>query len=787
MNILSSWLREWISPDVSDELLAEQLTMAGLEVDGIEPVAPAFTNVVVGHVVQCEKHPDADKLNLCQVDVGQSENLQIICGAKNVAKGLKVITATVGAVLPGNFKIKKAKLRGVESYGMICSESELGMSDSSDGIAELDADAPIGVNIREYLNLDDNVIELDITPNRGDCFSILGVAREVSANYNMPFTMPSCEVSGSGESGIKASVSNTKACPKYLTRTVNGIDNTVATPKWMVDKLTRSGQALHSVVVDITNYVLLELGQPMHAFDLSKVSGAINVRNANSGEKIELLNETTVVLNDDTLIITDDNQPLAIAGVMGGMGSSTQSDSVDILLESAFFEPVSIAGKARNYGLHTESSLRFERGVDFNITEVAMDRATQLIIDICGGQASDVSACVDENALPVLEPITITQDKIQKVLGFELDSNWIEEKFVNLDFNITEKSNDSWTIIPPSFRFDIRISADLIEELARLYGYDKLPVQKLSLDANINVIKEADVDKYDLMQALVGRGYQEVITYSFVSEKYQDLVDPDAKKITLSNPISADMSTMRSSLWAGLLQTVESNQRRGHANARFFEIGLCFGGVHADEQANKLAGIVAGNRFEAQWSGDAQALDFFDAKADLESVLAFTNAQFDFEAAEHPALQKGQSAKIMLNGLSVGWIGALAPSVQKELSLPKCYMYEVDLDCALKGKVSKYKAFSQYQQAQRDIALVLDEATPVADLVCSIQDLKQTHFIDVALFDIYTGENIDSGKKSVALNLTYQSMEATLSDEEVNTKVEEVLALMQDKFSAVLR
>ena len=787
MNILSSWLREWISPDVSDELLAEQLTMAGLEVDGIEPVAPAFTNVVVGHVVQCEKHPDADKLNLCQVDVGQSENLQIICGAKNVAKGLKVITATVGAVLPGNFKIKKAKLRGVESYGMICSESELGMSDSSDGIAELDADAPIGVNIREYLNLDDNVIELDITPNRGDCFSILGVAREVSANYNMPFTMPSCEVSGSGESGIKASVSNTKACPKYLTRTVNGIDNTVATPKWMVDKLTRSGQALHSVVVDITNYVLLELGQPMHAFDLSKVSGAINVRNANSGEKIELLNETTVVLNDDTLIITDDNQPLAIAGVMGGMGSSTQSDSVDILLESAFFEPVSIAGKARNYGLHTESSLRFERGVDFNITEVAMDRATQLIIDICGGHASDVSACVDENALPVLEPITITQDKIQKVLGFELDSNWIEEKFVNLDFNITEKSNDSWTIIPPSFRFDIRISADLIEELARLYGYDKLPVQKLSLDANINVIKEADVDKYDLMQALVGRGYQEVITYSFVSEKYQDLVDPDAKKITLSNPISADMSTMRSSLWAGLLQTVESNQRRGHTDARFFEIGLCFGGVNADEQANKLAGIVSGNRFEAQWSSDTQALDFFDAKADLESVLAFTNAQFDFEAAEHPALQKGQSAKIMLNGLVVGWIGALAPSVQKELSLPKCYMYEVDLDCALKGKVSKYKAFSQYQQAQRDIALVLDEATPVADLVCSIQDLKQTHFIDVALFDIYTGENIDSGKKSVALNLTYQSMEATLSDEEVNTKVEEVLALMQDKFSAVLR
>ncbi len=787
MNILSSWLREWISPDVSDELLAEQLTMAGLEVDGIESVAPAFTNVVVGYVVECEKHPDADKLNLCQVEVGQDKPVQIICGAKNVRKGLKVMAALVGAKLPGDFKIKKAKLRGVESFGMICSESELGMSDSSGGIAELDDDAPIGMNIREYLNLDDKVIELDITPNRGDCFSILGVAREVSANYNMAFSMPSFDTSGSGVSSIKTSVSNTKACPKYLTRTVSGINNTAATPKWMADKLTRSGQALHSVVVDITNYVLLELGQPMHAFDLSKISGAIEVRSAKSGEKIELLNETTVALNDDTLIIADNDQVLAIAGVMGGMSSSTQPDSTEILLESAFFEPVSIAGKARSYGLHTESSLRFERGVDFNITEVAMDRATQLIVDICGGQASNVNICVDDNALPVLNPITITQEKIQKVLGFELESSWIEEKFINLDFNIIEKTSDSWTIIPPSFRFDIRISADLIEELARLYGYDKLPVQKLSLDANINVIKEADVDKYDLMQALVSRGYQEVITYSFVSEKYQDLVDPEAKKITLSNPISADMSTMRSSLWAGLLQTVESNQRRGHTNARFFEIGLCFGGVKADEQTNKLAGVVSGNRFESQWSGDTQVLDFFDAKADLESVLSFTGAQFDFEAAEHPALQKGQSARITLNGVSVGWIGALSPSVQKELSLPKCYLYEVDLDCALKGRVSKYKAFSQYQQAQRDIALVLDETTPVAELVRSIQDLKQEHFIDVSLFDIYAGENIDSGKKSVALNLTYQSMEATLSDEEVNAKVDEVLVLMQDKFSAVLR
>ena len=787
MNISTSWLREWINPNVTDEMLAEQLTMAGLEVDGIESVAPAFDNVVVGHVVSCEKHPDADKLNLCQVDIGESDNLQIICGASNVRADLKVIVATVGAKLPGGLKIKKAKLRGVESFGMICSESELGMSDSSEGISELDSDAPIGQDIREYLDLDDNIIELDITPNRGDCFSVLGVAREVSANYNKAFEMPKFEVDAQGASSISTSVSNAQACPKYLTRVIKDIDNTIKTPKWMADKLTRSGQQVHSPVVDITNYVLLELGQPMHAFDFSKINGAIEVRNAKAGEVIELLNETTVELNNDTLIIADDSVPLAIAGVMGGMGSSTQDDSTQILLESAFFEPVSIAGKARNYGLHTESSLRFERGVDFNITEVAMDRATQLIVDICGGEASNINTCVDESALPELAPITITQEKIQKILGFELEANWIEEKFTNLDFEISSKTDHSWTIIPPSFRFDIRIPADLIEELARLYGYDKLPVQKLSLDANINAVSESMVDKYDIAQGLVSRGYQEVITYSFVPEQYQDLIDPDAKKITLSNPISADMSTMRSSLWSGLLQTVESNQRRGHTNARFFEIGLCFNGVKADEQSQKIAGVITGNRHDDQWSSEAQALDFYDIKSDVESLLLLTTNVFTFKAAEHPALQKGQTAQILFNNQSVGWVGTLAPHVQKQLSLSKCYLFELDLASIQQSHVAKYQAFSVYQKATRDIALVVDEAIPVNDLIDSIQDLNQAYLVDVHLFDVYAGKNIEQGKKSVALNLSYQSVEETLSDDQVNTQVSEVLALMQSKFFAVQR
>ncbi len=787
MNISTTWLREWISPKVSDEVLAEQLTMAGLEVEGITSVAPYFEKVVVGHVLSCEKHPDADKLSLCQIDVGESEMLQIICGAKNIRTDLKVIVAIVGAVLPNGLKIKKAKLRGVASFGMICSESELGMADNSEGISELDAAAPIGQNIREYLNLDDNIIELDITPNRGDCFSVLGVAREVSANYLIDFELPNFAVISQGISSIATSVSNTIACPKYLTRSILGIDNSVQTPQWMADKLMRSGQSLHSPVVDITNFVLMELGQPMHAFDADKVQGAIEVRNAKSGEKVELLNESTVELKDDTLVIADDNSVLAIAGVMGGLASATLNNTNNILLESAFFEPVSIAGKARNYGLHTESSLRFERGVDFGITEIAMDRATQLIIEICGGKASDVKACIDKSALPELPAINITQEKIQKVLGFELDSDWITEKFQSLGFEINQQTNNSWRITPPSFRFDIRIPADLIEELARLYGYDKLPVQKLSLDANINVIAEAQIDKYEVMQSLVARGYQEVITYSFISEKYHDLISPEAKKIVLSNPISAELSTMRSSLWAGLLQTLESNQRRGHSDARFFEIGLCFAGVEASKQSNKLAGIITGNRFDAQWSGEPTPVDFFDVKADLESILALTGAKFIFVAGEHSALQKGQTAQIILDGKQVGWMGALSPVVAKELSLPKCYLFEIDLDTVLTGKIAQYTAFSQYQQAQRDIALILDESIPVSELMDSIEALQQSNFVGVSLFDLYAGENIELGKKSVAFSLSYQSLEGTLSDDEVNGKVDEVLALMNDKFSAVQR
>ena len=787
MNISTKWLREWVNPSVSDEVLAEKLTMAGLEVDGIAPVAPPFDGVVVGQVLSCEKHPDADKLSLCQVNIGQNDNLQIICGAPNVRHGLKVVVATVGSKLPNGLKIKKAKLRGVESCGMLCSETELGISDSHDGIMELSTDAPLGESIRTHLDLDDLIIELDITPNRGDCFSVLGVAREVCASYDLTMPSPSYKAEEKGNTAFATKVSNTKACPKYLTRVIKGIDNAVETPQWMAQKLKRASQQTHSPVVDITNYVLLELGQPMHAFDLQKISGGIDVRMAKKGEKLELLNEQTVSLREDTLVIADDNNAIAMAGVMGGMSTATQVESSEILFESAFFEPVSMAGAARSYGLHTESSLRFERGVDFNLSRLALERATELVLEICGGEASQINECIDDDELPAVESITITLDKISKVLGFELEPNWVESKFESLNFNIVEKTGNSWTIVPPSFRFDIRIVADLIEELARLYGYDCLPVKSLTLDANITAASQASVEAYDLSQVLVNRGYQEVITYSFISSEYQNLIDPEAKKIKLTNPISEDMSVMRSSLWPGLLQTIESNQRRGHHNARFFESGLCFSGISVDDQVQKIAGAITGDRFNPQWANESTVVDFFDAKADVESLLALSAQEVSFEPGEHPALQNGQTARIVKNGSIVGYLGALSPIIQKKLSLPKVYLFElVQTECQ-QGEIASYKSFSSFQASQRDIALVLEKDVPASELIASIKSLKQEYLIDVGIFDVYEGEHIESGKKSIALNLSYQSNEATLTDEQLNQSVDSILSHLEIEFSAHLR
>ena len=787
MNISTRWLREWVSPDVSDQELSEKLTMAGLEVDQIAPVAPPFEGLVVGHVVSCGKHPNADKLSLCEVDIGADENLQIICGAPNVRQDLKVAVATVGSVLPNKLKIKRAKLRGVESNGMLCSESEMGISDSHEGIIELDSKAKIGDNVREVLDLDDQIIELDITPNRGDCFSVLGVAREACVNYNLSLPELNFKADEKGSRSFKSSVSNPKECPKYLTRVIEGVDNNVPTPDWMAKKLLRASQQLHSPIVDITNYVLLELGQPMHAFDLSKINGNINVRSAKKNEELELLNGQRANLSEDTLVIADEKSAIAIAGVIGGMGTSTLESSSEILLEAAFFEPVALSGIARSYGLHTEASLRFERGVDFNITHQAMERATELVLEICGGTASQINETLDSKLLPKLEPIQISIEKISKVLGFDLDPSWVESKFKFLDFDFKKNKDNSWTIVPPSFRFDIRIPADIIEELARLYGYDKIPVQRLSVDANLSNAEQAKITSNELSNALVNRGYQEVITYSFISNEMHDLVDPDAKKILLQNPISDDMAVMRSSLWSGLIDTAKSNMRRGHHNSRFFELGLCFSGTDVDGQVQKIAGIISGNRHNLQWAGADREVDFFDAKSDVEALLNLSKKDFKFEPADHPALQMGQTAKIMKGKSHIGWLGALSPKLQKKLSMPNAFLFELTQSEIEQGDTPSYQSFSSFQASQRDIAIVVSKEITSDELIHSIQSLKQDDLIDVNLFDVYEGEHIEQGSKSVALNLTYQSEEVTLTDEQLAEKVSKIVGHLESKFSAKLR
>ena len=787
MNISTRWLREWVSPDVSDQELSEKLTMAGLEVDQIAPVAPPFEGLVVGHVVSCGKHPNADKLSLCEVDIGADENLQIICGAPNVRQDLKVAVATVGSVLPNKLKIKRAKLRGVESNGMLCSESEMGISDSHEGIIELDSKAKIGDNVREVLDLDDQIIELDITPNRGDCFSVLGVAREACVNYNLSLPELNFKADQKGSRSFKSSVSNPKECPKYLTRVIEGVDNNVPTPDWMAKKLLRASQQLHSPIVDITNYVLLELGQPMHAFDLSKINGNINVRSAKKNEELELLNGQSAKFSEDTLVIADEKSAIAIAGVIGGMGTSTLESSSEILLEAAFFEPVALSGIARSYGLHTEASLRFERGVDFNITHQAMERATELVLEICGGTASQINETVDSKLLPKLEPIQISIEKISKVLGFDLDPSWVESKFKFLDFDFKKNKDHSWTIVPPSFRFDIRIPADIIEELARLYGYDKIPVQRLSVYANLSNAEQAKVSSSELSSALVNRGYQEVITYSFISNEMHDLVDPDAKKILLQNPISDDMAVMRSSLWSGLIDTAKSNMRRGHHNSRFFELGLCFSGTDVDGQVQKIAGIISGNRHNLQWAGADREVDFFDAKSDVEALLNLCKKDFKFESADHPALQMGQTAKIMKGKSHIGWLGALSPKLQKKLSMPNAFLFELTQSEIEQGDTPSYESFSSFQASQRDIAIVVSKEITSDELIHSIQSLKQDDLIDVNLFDVYEGEHIEQGSKSVALNLTYQSKEVTLTDEQLAEKVSKIVGHLESKFSAKLR
>ncbi|MEP1470534.1 MAG: phenylalanine--tRNA ligase subunit beta [Halieaceae bacterium] len=790
MNISEQWLREWVDPPLSTEELAHQITMAGLEVDAIDPVAGAFSGVVVAEIIAAEQHPDADKLRVCQVSAG-GETVQIVCGATNARVGLKAPLATVGALLPGDFKIKAAKLRGVESQGMLCAEQELGLSDESDGLMELSGDAPVGADLRDYLQLDDSVIEIGLTPNRADCLGVAGVAREVGLLNNLPVTPLSFQkVEQSIEDTFPVSLRDADRCPRYVGRVIRDVDVSQPSPLWLQEKLRRCGIRSIDAVVDVTNYLLLELGQPMHAFDLDKLDGGIVVRNAVAGESLELLDGQTIEPRDDTLVIADANGPLALAGIMGGQASAVSDKTRNIFLEAAFFTPVLLAGKARSYGLHTDSSHRFERGVDFNGQAEALERASQLLLDIVGGKAGPLVEVVSENDVPVRPDVTLRAAQIKRILGFELPAAEVERILGGLGLGVTVVEG-GWSCTVPSWRFDIELEADLLEELARVYGYNNLPVSHIRADLVMPARTEALTSSRALRRHLSARGYREAITYSFVDPKLQQVFDPELDPVALANPISADMGVMRTSLLPGLVSAVLRNTNRQQPRVRLFETGLRFvPSADGLQQISTLAMVVTGPRLAETWSSVDQPTDFYDIKGDLESVLALSRQAeaFGFEAGQRSALHPGQTACITYKGQQVGYVGSLHPTVVAELGLnAPLYVVEMDLEPVLSAILPKFEELSKFPEVRRDLAVVVDKSVASAELMSNVRAVAGTYLTDLRLFDVYEGKGIDPKRKSLALGLTFRDHSRTLSDDVVNLAVDQVIDSLEKNYKGELR
>ncbi|SMG61732.1 phenylalanine--tRNA ligase subunit beta [Cedecea sp. NFIX57] len=794
MKFSELWLREWVNPANSSDELSSQITMAGLEVDGVDAVAGAFHGVVVGEVVECGQHPNADKLRVTKVNVGGDRLLDIVCGAPNCRQGLKVAVATVGAVLPGDFKIKAAKLRGEPSEGMLCSFSELGISDDHNGIIELPADAPIGTDIREYLKLDDNTIEISVTPNRADCLGIIGVARDVAVVNKLPLAEPEITaVAATINDTLPIRVDAAEACPRYLGRVVKGINVKAPTPLWMKEKLRRCGIRSIDAVVDVTNYVLLELGQPMHAFDLNRIEGGIVVRMAEEGETLVLLDGSEAKLNADTLVIADHNKALAMGGIFGGEHSGVNDETQNVLLECAFFSPLSITGRARRHGLHTDASHRYERGVDPALQYKAMERATRLLVDICGGEAGPVIDVTSEAHLPKRATITLRRSKLDRLIGHHIEDAQVSDILRRLGCEVTE-GQAKWTAVAPSWRFDMEIEEDLVEEVARVYGYNSIPNSPVQAGLVMGTHREADLSLKRVKTMLVDKGYQEVITYSFVDPKIQQLLHPGEENLILPNPISTDMSAMRLSLWSGLLATVVYNQNRQQSRVRIFESGLRFvPDTQADlgiRQDLMLAGAICGNRYEEHWDLARNTVDFYDLKGDLESVLALTGKLLDieFRAQANPALHPGQSAAIYLAGECIGFIGVVHPELERKLDLNgRTVVFEVLWSKLADRVVPEAQDVSRFPANRRDIAVVVAENVPAADVLAECKKVGANQVVGVNLFDVYRGKGVADGYKSLAISLILQDTGRTLEEEEMAATVAKCVEALKERFQASLR
>lgn len=796
MKISESLLKKhWTDPKLATDELVEQITMAGLEVDGTEPAASNFTGVIVAEIVEREQHPDADKLSVCKVNTG-SEIVQVVCGAANARVGIKVPFATVGAELAGEdgsvFKIKKAKLRGVESFGMLCAAQELGMAESSDGLLELPEGVVLGDDIRTVLECDDTIIEIDLTPNRADCFSYRGIARDIGVlnGYQLE-EKHYAPVKPVIKDKIPVNISAPQDCGRYVGRVIRNVDVSKPTPMWIQEALRRSGIRSIDAIVDITNLVLIELGQPLHAFDLDLLEGGINVRLANKGEKLTLLDGQGIELTPDSLVIADEKKAVALAGIMGGNDTAVNDNTKDIFLESAFFQPVKIAGRARSYGLHTDSSLRFERGVDYELQRQAAERATQLILDCVGGEAGPIIEVAAKAELPTPATIKLREERISKVLGLSIPKAQVSDMLACLGLDAWEIA-DGWQVKSPSWRFDIEIEADLLEEIARIYGYNRLPVTQVTADLALSPSDETRTPLSSVRAQLVASGYQEAITYSFVDPKVQELVCPGESAVPLNNPISSDMAVMRTSLWPGLLCALVHNLNRQQHRVRLFETGLTFipeGGVLPKQEA-MLAGLITGNRHPESWSADAEPVDFYDLKGDLESVinLAGNLNQLSFDRAEVAALHPGQSAKISLNDEIIGHIGAIHPEIQKKLGISQAvYLFEIKLSAITTKDLPDFTPLSKHPEVRRDLAIIIDREIAANSVLNAVKSAAGAYLTNLTLFDIYEGKGIDPKRKSLALGLTFQHSSRTLNEDEVNTVIDDVVGTLGKEFSATLR
>jgi len=754
------------------------LTMAGLEVEEMTSVAPAFEKVVVGQVLTKDKHPDADRLNVLTVDVGQAEPLNIVCGAGNVTVGMKAPCALVGAKLPG-IEIKQAKVRGIASFGMMCSEKELGLAEESAGLMVLAADAVVGQSIREHLDLDDHLITLKLTPNRSDCLSLNGIAREVAVLTGAPLqAVAQASIKQTDSQSRKVKLTASAACPRYSGRVISGVNAKATTPAWMVQRLQRCGLRSISALVDVTNYILLEQGQPLHAFDLNKLNGDIEVRFAHEGESLKLLNEQVVDLKDDMLVIVDGKSPVALAGVMGGADSAVGDTTTDIFLESAFFSPSAIIGKSRLLGLSSDAAYRYERGVDFLGTVAALERATQLILDICGGQAGKVTEAQAE--LPARHPVKLRTSRVLRVLGVGLKSEEIAQILSRLGM-VFQQHGEEFSVTPPSYRFDIAIEEDLIEEVARVYGYENIQPAPIQARMSILPLAESQRPMAKLRRSMVLRDYQETINYAFVEVEWERELCANTTPIALKNPIASQMSVMRSSLLGGLLSALRTNLARKQPRVRLFEIGGCFSAEAGSyQQDERLAGLAYGAAMSEQWGSPQRNADFYDVKGDVEAL--FAPRSLSFQAASHPASHPGRSARILLDGRAIGWIGELHPQRQQQYDLPQAVVwFEVELAVLTQDSVPKLADISRFPPVRRDVAVLVDENVTVQSLLDAMQSEKAPNVLELALFDVYRGKGVELSKKSLAFRVLLQDTQKTLTDEEIEENVARLVAALQRK------